>query len=249
MRRINFPIRTRFIETMFICILTAISGCQNQPPPFDFSTTKGATTIQAEKSAWTERWLKGVPCAPPCWEGVVPGQTSATEAVAALDRSPIIGSVRIETTQVVPDLGYILWTWNDGTEGGSALFHASSPEKEVYSINTALPSEFNLDNVIKVFGMPTHVIATAGRTPEGGKVLKDLRIVYARDGFYLPVKSVPLNLHQDMVTQAPVFFTPSDDLLSENLKVAPQFIVPWEGFKTYGFYCRDLEGGVACKSE
>src|SRR5262245_17799626 len=54
----------------------------------------------------TTRWLLGVPCRAPCWEGVTPGKTIAEEAVTIFRQSPILKNVQISAFDDL-NLGYI----------------------------------------------------------------------------------------------------------------------------------------------
>jgi hypothetical protein len=47
----------------------------------------------------TDRSLfTGLPCAPPCWQGIVPGETTAEEAMQILRASPYVKQDNIEKT-------------------------------------------------------------------------------------------------------------------------------------------------------
>src|SRR5512132_3259667 len=59
-----------------------------QPTPFP----KTAQTITLDMRT---RWLAGQPCAPPCWEGITPGKTRVDEAVALLNRHPMVTDIEI----------------------------------------------------------------------------------------------------------------------------------------------------------
>lgn len=60
--------------------------------PSPSPTEMSSLTESALPEDWSYRWLKGIPCRPPCWEGITPGQTTAREAEEILRQSPIIGS-------------------------------------------------------------------------------------------------------------------------------------------------------------
>jgi hypothetical protein len=78
---------------------------------------------------YAERWLQGIPCTPPCWEGVTPGQTTVRDAIRIWNDNPGIqpGSVVTEEYRYVPDAGTIKWKWRDGSPGGAASYQRSTP--------------------------------------------------------------------------------------------------------------------------
>ncbi|HSQ18189.1 MAG TPA: hypothetical protein VLM83_10855, partial [Anaerolineales bacterium] len=63
-----------------------------------FTLTPGTIQVDQEMHLVTleqlrNRWISGTPCAPPCWEGITPGQTSADEAIEILISNPMITNV------------------------------------------------------------------------------------------------------------------------------------------------------------
>src|SRR5690349_8873700 len=44
-------------------------------------------------------WLAGIPCAPPCWEGITPGQTTLPEALRILKANPAIDPTSVLTDE------------------------------------------------------------------------------------------------------------------------------------------------------
>ena len=87
---------------------------------------------------WTTRWLKGIPCRLPCWEGVTPGQTRKDEAVDILKRNPIIASVVITDSYDWRDDGYIIWHYTNVAQSwikGSMVFNLRAVSSLIYDKN------------------------------------------------------------------------------------------------------------------
>ena len=195
---------------------------------------------------WAGRWLKGIPCRLPCWEGIIPGRTSATEAVDLLAKNPLVGTVHTTANRLFPDREEVNWTWVDGSEGGRAIFDAQTVSQTIYAIQPVLPTSFKLQDVIAAYGNPSHVIAAASRSPDfGGPISYDLSIIYLPLGLRLHTSSSgePTTLNADTKFEDVTFSEPDRKELT-----APQkFLVPWVGIKSFDFYCRDEENGNACR--
>ncbi|HYF63788.1 MAG TPA: NHL repeat-containing protein, partial [Herpetosiphonaceae bacterium] len=86
---------------------------------------------------WIElgrRWLRGEPCAAPCWEGVTPGVTTVGAALDLLKRSPLIDPASVGVFELI-DGGneavieaFVSWTWiGNDYDGGKAAFKPAPP--------------------------------------------------------------------------------------------------------------------------
>ncbi len=194
---------------------------------------------------WPYRWLKGIPCQPPCWEGITPGQTTAAEAVEILERSPLIATVEITSVPLLPTIGLVIWDWVDGEEGGEAVFN-TPPSNLVYLVHPSLPITFRLGDVIQAYGEPSHVIARSHREPHSSDISYDLSILYRPQGFILIGSagySKPILSADTLVSVT--FFAPNDEGLQAALGGAaayPEWLVPWQGMKDFDYYCRDIAG-------
>lgn len=201
---------------------------------------------------WPTRWLKGIPCRPPCWEGITPGQTTAEEAVEILRRSPIIATVEITIPRLTPERGVVTWNWaSTGRRGGQAIFHAQTSSNFIYTVEPYLPVSFRLGDVIQAYGKPSHVIARSYYGPDiGSGVFYDLSILYRSQGFVIfddGGRTKPI-LSADTRLEGPVFFAPNDEGVQAVFPWVihfPKWVVSWQGMKDFDFYCRD-EAGKPC---
>lgn len=202
---------------------------------------------------WPYRWLEGIPCRPPCWEGITPGQTTAEEAVEILRRSPIVATAEITTIPLHSENGVVEWSWaGTGRQGGGADFYARIPPSPIYLVYPSYPVYFKLGDVIQAYGEPSHIIAKAFHRPDKPGVDYDLRILYRPQGFILGVGGPKkLVLSADTLFESLSFFAPDDEGLQAMLKTLggpsthPEWMVPWQGMKDYDYYCRD-EAGNPC---
>lgn len=208
---------------------------------------------------WQFRWLKAIPCAPPCWEGVTPGQTTAKEALHILEQSPLTSAVKMGTSPLNVEQGLVDWQWLDksyyrigsSNSGGTAIYSTVKNKDIIYLIVPFLPS-FKFGEVIQAYGEPTHIVASF--TTEHQPTPTDesnfafvyrIYFIYKDKGFILDTKSATIpTISPNLVVEGVEFFSPAITSLSD-LKYPVNIntlAVPWQGFKDYRFYCRHANG-------
>ncbi len=206
------------------------------------ATPKASSTQPPLPAGWPTRWLRGVPCRPPCWEGVTPGQTNVLQAVEILKQAPIIATVIVTTTSTLSPIGHILWDWTAGGHGGGADYRRQSSQQTIISIAPIFPTAFPLSDVIQVYGEPSHVVAEIRYPPDSGTAFYDLTFVYMSYGFALStsglnyMKPIP---NESIRLSSPIFFVPNNEGFTQAFDIPFQVLVPWQGFKSFDFYCRD----------
>jgi len=214
------------------------------PPP----TERPPLTKPPLPADWPYRWLKGIPCHPPCWEGVTPGQTTAAEAAEILHLSPLIATVEVTTTRLTPEMGEVRWSWvgREGRWGGWAAFHAQMPSSPIYAVYPYLPASFRLGDVIQSYGEPSHIIAKAFPRPDSEGFDYALSILYRSQGFILlDGGAIKPALNADTLFEGVIFFALNDEGLQAALAGAaehPEWVIPWQGMKDYDYYCTDIAG-------
>lgn len=238
-------------------------GCQSSAgvtPSLPTSVTPGQLPL-----GWETRWLKGIPCRAPCWEGITPGKTTASEAVDILRKSPLVNEASISQVPTVRTLGLVEWIWVNGQAGGTALFRRGTSPEVIYELDPHLPKSIRLADVIAAYGEPSDV--TAGEhlwtdyqalqgTPGPGTSAPITYRVYSLSLFYLPYgfflstggSSKP-DLSPELVLERSDFFAPGMEGYLDTIggKPIPYLTyLPWQGFKGFQFYCRDDDGKL-CK--
>ncbi len=223
-----------------------------------------ATTAPA-LSSWQTRWLKGIPCRPPCFEGITLGQTGAPEAFKLVQQNPFANTNTIinhpPPDSSRPDNGEIDWDWLEpptnayggGIPGVRAFYHAASKLKEVYLVTMDTPSDLKLKDVIKTYGEPDYISALFHPHHRSPGVSFYVSIIYLSQGFILFGNSGENRpeINGDLTFQLLNFFAPGskgyDDALPGD---EYHYFTPWKGFNTYNFYCRNrpLNTNQDCKT-
>ncbi len=201
---------------------------------------------------WQSRWLKGIPCRPPCWEGITPGHTTSTEAVDILKKNFLIREAKLDSFSPSDKHGEISWKWLDGQPGGSARYLLQQAIPVIYEIHSNYPTPFLLGDLIKAYGQPSHIRATAQHDYYDKNVISyTISFVYLSQGFVLAtvVRSKPI-LNSDLSLSGVGFFSPTsnESWVIKTLNEQPDQIVLWQGFKDFDFYCREDKTVIERKS-
>lgn len=203
---------------------------------------------------WPSRWLKGIPCRPPCWEGITPGKTTPAEAVEILRSSPLVANAKMATDPLLSSLGYVIWDWVGGRAGGEANYSTQALTQTLYIIGPYLSTSFRFQDVIQAYGEPSHILATAAHGPDiGSGISYYLQLVYLPQGFALAAGgSRKPALSEDMFLNGPSFFAPTTEgfiAAFGEAGIAAGLLTPWQGIRSFDFYCKDQENGSACRGE
>lgn len=206
-----------------------------------FTVTSTIVSKAASESDWQYRWLKGVPCQPPCWEGITPGKTNVEEAASLLKQNNFVdpASVIIGQPPIVdPSTAELHWTSHDGKDPyNKAIFDAQSPNHTILYIRPNFNElGFKLGEVIKIYGQPSHVTANIiGNYPQ-------IQFFWFSRGFIVGVslgqgQEVP-EIGPDLIVKGPYFFIPGtpEDWIKGTSNSIKEFIL-WQGYKDFKFYC------------
>jgi len=131
----------RLVAACFVSVILLV-GCNRQ--------------VQSERIS---RWLKGVPCKSPCWEGITPGKTPATQAIDLLKINSFIDHSSFPVASSDTEID---WKWSDSHFGlGEIRFTSaiSEPSSIVNWILVDLPEPVYLYQVIQAYGEPSHIVA------------------------------------------------------------------------------------------
>ena len=196
------------------------------------------TITQSLSNDWQIRWLQGVPCSPPCWEGITPGATTAQQAISILKKNVLFEPSSIITRELKSS-SYVVWYLMNGKEGGEAYYGSKSSNTVITSIRPIFDTSYKLKDIIQLYGEPEYVVATYSRGVETAAHFYDLSFSYVTKGFTLQSNtngSVTMpTLSPEMYVKNPTFF-----VAIKNLKdFKPYSAVAWQGFEDFNFYCRE----------
>lgn len=259
----NKGIRSAFIAE----IADNFSG---PPQPFPTATPHSQNTGPSHPPAgYDKRWLQGIPCTPPCWEGITPGTTTMTDAVRLLQQNlGIQPSTVLSRPSGQPEehAGYIQWKWLGSDEGGQMVYEGATGPPTITDIWPDLDgipgadASVTLGQVIAAYGEPSHIHAKGffGRHGDGpfytatfyweshGIVLEPNGSYYSKPHLGPDLRLEHLTFSIDPVRpQRPTFAGMPDDP-----NTGPQ---PWHGYQSFDVYCRNTsisgKPGSPCPDE
>jgi hypothetical protein len=229
-------------------LLVALGGCTRSGGRVSSAITPespAAFTSTPAADGYPERitrWLSGIPCRAPCWEGITPGQTSRDEAVGLLGDNQFVDLPRFP--KLAADAA-IEWRWRDSDFGTGTIY---TSDGTVSLLLAQLPEQVLLGDVIGAYGEPSHVYASTFMGLHGDGPFYTLALAWESAGFALdsgflyhekPVLGPDLGFLNLYVSPTPLMLQPQ---LMGN--AAPQ---PWQGFKDFDAYCRDESGHTCLK--
>jgi hypothetical protein len=252
------------VRLVVLIVLIGLSACGRaerpafvRPKPLLLPTPL-IKTGQPITPAFRQRWLAGQPCAPPCWEGIIPGKTRLREAVEILNRHLFVGAIE-EHTLMEPG---VAWRWNGSTEGygllGSSrrdledVAHLPASEDSIVSqIVVAFPQSFSLSEIRAAYGDPSHVVpyvGYGGGPGSGGSIFYEFTVVYLEQGFFLQTKRElyrPPTIDPQMALSSSVVFFPPTLAGLEAVPVSTRGwqsadLLPWQGFLDFVDYCAQI---------
>jgi hypothetical protein len=221
-------------------IISATSIPVNSPLP----TLTVSPTVD-----WQYRWLAGIPCYLPCWEGIRPGQTAAKEALRLLEKVSFVKEVKVLDTRDGIINGTASWKWQS-TNGpyktdGELQFINKEGTQIVGQIVIFYEKSFKLGEIIQSLGNPTYVSASLGI----GEIATNIyayttKLYFVKYGFVLYLSSkTKLLIDQDTLFNIvqinnydPFGYNNSPSLPA--VKDRQDLLVPWQGYNNFDFYCR-----------
>lgn len=232
-------VRLRLVGALVVVSVLLVASCSLR------------LSSEAEKVHWSLRWLQGMPCRAPCFEGVTPGESTAQDALRIWGRSKVMRNVRLR-----PDIGGakvrdVAWTWPSGEDGGSGEFRVEG-DQQIQQIDFWLRGVVQLGDVIASYGDPTHIATYAACYPDRQGASYVLFVVFKRNSFALSSErkfgpeSTWLMLDNDTTFDYVRFYAAGADVRVPQVYGyggEPNVLVPWRGPQPLGAYLRDYTGG------
>jgi hypothetical protein len=210
----------------------------------------------AQTPSLADRWLIGLPCQAPCWEQIVPGTTTLTEAQQHLSQQELIRNIQ-QAPGRNNDPALIGWNWEDSPIGrGSLIYYENKPPFSNPPLNTVLNVSLVFDRpvtlreVIAAYGEPSHVQLAADYSSAAG-LMYYFSVVYLERGFLLERTTTDFaqrpHLSEEMTFDFVVMYQPDSqgfDLAVEPyfpIRQPSQYLTPWQGIDAdILVYCREI---------
>jgi hypothetical protein len=187
--------------------------------PSPQSSTPTAT-IEVDRSILTDD-----PCAPPCWQGVVPGNTmTKEEVIELLETLPNVGSI----WESYP--GGIDWVWRQWPWEGTGYNGVDLAESRVHNISLSIAFELTVEEILDKYGPPdatNAVLAGVHRNYIG------MSLLYPTQGLWLKARLSDYRPVLDPTTRIYMahYLIPADSLESWlGPDMAYMQLQPWPGY-------------------
>ncbi|MCB0078094.1 MAG: hypothetical protein KDD73_11830 [Anaerolineales bacterium] len=191
------------------------------------------------------RWLYDESCRPPCWEGLVAGETPLWDAMAILEANPEI------LDYGVTDNHYIMYWEAPSLLGNAVLSNDESGRIEEISIEI-LGAEMVVSDVTNLLGDPHYVVPVIVTGIDTAWVGVFFYLVYPKMGFALSgewVKREPGSRGFDSRYVTALYYSRSGSTLDDYLATVnggPLSVrrryIPFEPNKSFYDYCIEAYG-------
>ena len=115
--------------------------------------------------------LSDVPCAAPCWQGIVPGVTLRSQAMQILGDSPYVKDDSLKEAGTA-EVGGVVWQWR---VPGRRLQPSISWQNDiVQEVTLGLTYDLTVDQIVSKFGPPEALNVSVGGVPEHQYWILDL---------------------------------------------------------------------------
>lgn len=180
------------------------------------------------------RWLKGQPCAPPCWENVQPGSTQPEKAITLLKASSLVvpASIQVEKHADI-GAGLITWTFKSSATAWTGKIGYRSDLNVVQAITLMTP-DLCLGEIVDAYGQPDYLFLPAY------EAVGTVDLIWKSSGFMFevqggsPDKPITDNTCNGGVVQFAAG-TPFQQIPSPYFMFATDDnFVPWTGYGHYG---------------
>lgn len=246
-----------FRYTIVVLIVFSLTACNSingtLPPAATVTVSSTAATSPTPVIVnWENRWLRGIPCRAPCFEGVTPGVTTSQEALALLEKNPLMQEVQDFSIvrQSAKSLGWKWFNYDRSKDpfpdeiypkGGLITYSVKGSSQIVEQIIPKLPT-VKLKDITQTYGEPSHIRASVEYNQHTGKYYPFTVFVYLEQGFSLKnaVVSDKAQLDLEMQVELIGFFTPGLDGFKLQIPVGDKTLVKWQGIKEWKYYCRKL---------
>lgn len=138
---------------MLMGFLVLLAACQGQPSP---------TPAVKDDSLITK-----IPCAPPCWQGLTPGESTFEEVSDFIQLSPLINGNASEPKYVSTGGSYQAWRWaGESPDSSLANFFDYTSEGVLERIVLRPNIDIMVKDSIQAHGLPTLVTINEGLIAE-----------------------------------------------------------------------------------
>jgi hypothetical protein len=206
---------TRLILISLAVLVGVLAACA--PPP----------ELRNESLLNDRSLVTGEPCGPPCFRGIVPGETEWQDALTILEDDPEFTNIQ---TQSGEDTDIVQAAWQQGDN--QTCCQMASQDGETVSLLLLLTAPvMMLEEVIDVHGEPEYLVASEPFTPEQAVmnlVYPDTpMLVYA---FVAGEETGELMPDSEIIGM--LYFTPEE----MEIFLQTNTLQAWEGYQTYQYY-------------
>ena len=170
-------------------------------------------------------FLSGEPCGPPCWRGIIPGETDWNDALNIIEDDPTLSDLETRTSDDTEVIGAI-WGQTDG-DSCCQMYSESGELVDIIILQTA-PTN-TLGDVVETYGEPTYLIGETLSGEQGVFTLfypEDQMLIYS----FIAGENGELSEASEVIGFAYFALDRMELLMQTN------DLHEWEGYQSYSAY-------------
>lgn len=221
--------RNKYVLVSLPLLVLLLAACTGSAPP-----------LISDSYLSDDSLISGEPCAAPCWNDIVPGETLWVDAVEMLRNDPNVeglqeqeseeaGDGSSEQENAEPGSGALVAWGQAGTGEYCCQIISESPDGTVTAILLQLAPTMIIDDVLEIYGDPDYAQAFQVSEEEGV-----LQVVYEDVPMFL---WIALDPHGSLLVNSPVVAAiyPTAQDMEMALLTAAQ-VGPWLGYASFEDY-------------
>ena len=205
----------RLLPAILLGLILLISACGPEPQ------------IRSDTLLQDNSLITGEPCGPPCWRGIIPGETTWNDAIAIIEDDVTLDELQ---TRADDESDQIVAAWAQADGDGCCQMITQDGDTVSFLVLQTTP-DMPLSGIIDFYGDPTYLI---------GELLSDSQGV-----FHLFYPEIPMLIYT-FVTGEDGALSPesevvgfgymTDDLMQLVIDTADPGLHTWEGYRSYKYY-------------
>jgi len=174
---------------MSMLIMSALNMVAQRSSRFNAPLSTQTPSLIVSASIKNSLLVGNNTCVLPCWQGITPGLTTISDALQALENSPLICKNSLQFDEPSSSSGRAFWNWKDSVASPGDDYPVLKWEGGiVIRITLFLGTNVSVEEIIAKFGVPEQVSASDLGLPEA--VEWGVTLYYPSTGFAAQIISL-----------------------------------------------------------
>ena len=116
------------------------------------------TPTPAARHQWIKKWLNDPTCQPPCWEHIIPGETSLLDAASIVSTIPDTKIILLPNMNTDDQKSQLQWQLDNSSDTGIADPDEKGKVIALLTLSLGSDQQLLFGEVISAYGQPSDVV-------------------------------------------------------------------------------------------